>query len=136
MIFRCRTVAIFVLFVVFALPAKSDGLDEYLWKNRPIVVFSDTPQDPRFIRQMNLLTADESELTIRDIIVLTDTDPSAQSDLRLKLRPRGFMLVLVGKDGKVKLRKPNPWSIREISRAIDKWPLRRDEIEQSKVKTD
>ena len=32
------------------------------------------------------------------------------------------------KDGQVKLRKPFPWDVREISRAIDKFPLRRQEI--------
>ena len=48
---------------------------------------------------------------------------------RLRLRPRGFMMVLMGKDGEVELRKPAPWSIREISRSIDKMPLRQQEIE-------
>jgi len=38
------------------------------------------------------------------------------------------MLVLIGKDGGVKLRKPFPWNVREISRVIDKMPMRRQEI--------
>ncbi len=49
------------------------------------------------------------------------------SDLRTKLRPRGFMLVLMGKDGEVKLRKPLPWTVRELSRSIDKMPMRQRE---------
>ena len=61
-------------------------------------------------------------------MILTDTDPNELSDLREKLRPRGFMLVLIGKDGDVKLRKPFPWSVRELSRAIDKMPMRQQEI--------
>lgn len=48
--------------------------------------------------------------------------------MRQRLRPRGFMLVLIGKDGGVKLRKPVPWDVREISRSIDKFPLRQQEI--------
>ena len=36
--------------------------------------------------------------------------------------------VLIGKDGTVYLRKPFPWSVREISRSIDKMPLRQQEI--------
>jgi len=32
------------------------------------------------------------------------------------------------KDGSVALRKPSPWSVREISRAIDKMPSRREEM--------
>ena len=47
---------------------------------------------------------------------------------RRKFRPRGFMLTLIGKDGEVELRKPFPWDVREISRSIDKMPLRQQEI--------
>ena len=35
---------------------------------------------------------------------------------------------MIDKDGVVKLRKPSPWSTREIARTIDKTPLRRDEV--------
>jgi hypothetical protein len=48
--------------------------------------------------------------------------------LRTKLRPRGFMVVLIGKDGGVKLRKPFPWDVREFSRSIDKMPMRQQEL--------
>ena len=115
------------------LPHMSGGdvdLREFLWIKRPIVVFADTPNDPRFIEQMNLLRADIPAIVTRDIIVLTDTDPDARSELRRTLRPRGFMLVLMDKDGGVKLRKPSPWDMREISRSIDKWPTRQQEIRE------
>ena len=72
----------------------------------------------------------EAALRDRDVVVLTDTDPAAKSDLRRQLRPRGFQLVLVGKDGDVKLRKPFPWTVRELNRTIDKMPLRVREIEE------
>lgn len=116
------------------LPLMDGGevdLKEFLWIKRPVVVFADTPNDPRFIEQINLLAADISAVVTRDIIVLTDTDPDARSALRLTLRPRGFMLVLMDKDGGVKLRKPAPWDMREISRSIDKWPTRQQEIRES-----
>jgi Domain of unknown function (DUF4174) len=104
------------------------ALDAYLWLKRPIVVFADAPNDPRFIRQLELLGELKFELDARDVVILTDTNPSAKSDLREKLRPRGFMLVLLGKDGQVKLRKPFPWTVREIIRVIDNFPLRLQEI--------
>jgi hypothetical protein len=81
---------------------------------------------------MELLHDREVELAERDVIVLTDTDPAARSPLRLKMRPRGFMLVLVGKDGGIKLRKPFPWDVREITRSIDKMPMRKREIREEK----
>ena len=52
-----------------------------------------------------------------DVIVhLAAMTAVEKAELRQKLRPRGFMLVLIGKDGGVKLRKPFPWDVREISR--------------------
>ncbi len=103
-------------------------LDEFLWMARPIVVFADTAADPRFVRQLELLAARPEALQEREVVVITDADPNAGSEIRRKLRPRGFMLAILGKDGGVKLRKPLPWDVREISRSIDKMPMRRQEI--------
>ena len=103
-------------------------LRDYLWKMRPVAILADSPSDPRFIEQMERLERDAAELTERDVIVLTDTDPESGSALRERLHPRGFMLVLIGKDGTIHLRKPSPRDAREISRAIDKMPMRQREI--------
>ena len=101
---------------------------DYQWINRLLVVLADTPNDPRFIEQMDLLLAEPEPLIERDVIVLIDTDPDVASHLREELRPRGFAIVLVGKEGQIRLRKPFPWSVREIGRAIDKSPLRQREL--------
>lgn len=110
------------------LRAPDANLDPHVWVSRPVVVFADSERDPRFLQQLQLLAEDMPKLSERDVVIITDTDPSSKSPLRRMLRPHGFMLVLIGKDGKVKLRKPFPWSAREISRAIDKMPLRLEEI--------
>lgn len=103
-------------------------MDDLHWRKRAVVVFADSPFDPAFARQMRLLEADPEALIERDVLVITDTDPAARSDVRTTLRPRGFALVIVGKDGEAKLRKPLPWDVREITHAIDKFPLRRQEM--------
>jgi len=103
-------------------------LAEFLWLKRPVVVFADTPADPSFEAQMRLLEQDPVALVERDVVVIIDTDPAAQSPLRQELRPRGFSLVILDKDGEPKLRKPLPWSVREITRAIDKFPIRLQEL--------
>lgn len=103
-------------------------LDDLNWIARPLVIFADTPEDPRFQQQMDLLIADADRLAERDVIIITDTNRSEMSDLRTTLRPRGYMMALVAKDGRVALRKPGPYSVREISRSIDKMPLRQQEI--------
>ncbi len=103
-------------------------LNEFVWIKRPVVVFADSAFDPRFVTQMEYLHERPEFLAERDVVVLTDTDPSAQSALRERLRPRGFMLVLISKDGTILLRKPMPYDVREISRSIDKLPARQQEM--------
>ena len=115
-----------------AVKADMPDLSEFRFKRRPVVVFADSADDPAFVEQMELLHLREDELRERDVIVLTDTDPAARGDIRLKMRPRGFMLVLMGKDGALQLRKPFPWDVREITASIDKMPMRQREIREEK----
>ena len=101
---------------------------EFLWLKRPVVVFADSPNDPAFAIQLEFLAQQPEALAERDVVVIVDTDPAAASFFRQKLRPRGFSLVLMDKDGGVEIRKPRPWDVREITRAIDKFPLARQEL--------
>jgi hypothetical protein len=112
------------------VPATEVVLADLMYVKRPLVVFADSPNDPNFIRQMDLIGRDPASLLARDVVVIVDTDPAARSELRKKLRPRGFSLVILDKDLKTTLRKPLPWDVREITHAIDKFPLRRQEIQQ------
>ena len=114
--------------VIFVEVTKDTDLSSYRWTHRPIVVFANSPEDVNYTRQIKMLESELNQLLVRDVVVLTDTNPSEVSPLRESLRPRGFALLLIGKDGQVKLRKPFPWSARELSRAIDKMPMRRQEL--------
>lgn len=117
------------------IPATEVTLEEFLWLKRPVVVFADSPNDPAFQTQLRYLADDPAELIKRDVVVITDTDPAEPSEVRRTLRPRGFSMVLLDKDGAVKLRKPLPWSVREIVRAIDKFPLRQQELRDERLET-
>lgn len=110
------------------IDAAEVSLDDFKWIARPLVVFADTPADPRFQQQMDRIEAEWQMLAERDVVVITDTDPDEKSEIRTTLRPRGFMLTLVAKDGTVALRKPQPWTVRELTRTIDKMPAREQEI--------
>ena len=118
--------------VIFVEVTKDTNLSSYRWTHRPIVVFANSPEDVNYTRQIKMLESGLNQLLVRDVVVLTDTNPSEVSPLRELLRPRGFALLLIGKDGQVKLRKPFPWSVRELSRAIDKMPMRRQELNATK----
>ncbi len=111
------------------VPAASVALADLIYVKRPVVVFADSPNDPNFVRQMELFGRDLTVLDDRDVVLVTDTDPAGKSELRQKLRPRGFSLVLMDKDGQAVLRKPLPWELREVTAAIDKFPSRRQELQ-------
>lgn len=140
-----RSLALCLCLVSAVLPARADEAampvvpaaeaDLALLKHaaRPLVVFADTPDDPAFAEQMRLLSLRWSELEERGVVVIADTDPAAASAVRQALRPRGFSLVLIDRDGLVALRKPFPWDGREIMRAIDRMPDRREELRNDRA---
>jgi hypothetical protein len=100
----------------------------YLWVKRPVIIFANTDLDVNFQTQMKSLRQGAEELAARDVVVLVDTNPANKTALRKKFRPRGFAVLLMGKDGQIKLRKPFPWDARELSRSIDKMPMRQQEM--------
>ena len=117
---------------LFIEVTKYTELSLYQWTHRPVVVFANSTADVNYQRQIKMLEQDIESLIDRDVIILTDTTPSPETPLRDTLRPRGFVLLIIGKDGQIKLRKPFPWSVRELSRAIDKMPMRRQELNAGK----
>ena len=121
-----------VAFIVIGGPIWADDapkLEDFKWTARPLVIFADSEADPRVAQQIQMLNADALQLEARDVVILVDTDPSADSPLRLTLRPRDFMVVQIGKEGQVIYRKPKPVTSREIIRLIDRTPLRKQEIQ-------
>ncbi|PCJ74828.1 MAG: hypothetical protein COA53_08560 [Rhodobacteraceae bacterium] len=120
------------LFAGIAIAQESgDPLAQYKWVSRPLVIFAESPFDPRFVLQMEMLAEDPDVLLERDVVILTDTEVDAYGPLRERLRPYEFTLVLLDKEGNVVLRKSSPWTPRELSRTIDKLPMRKDEIDRS-----
>lgn len=115
------------------IEAGEHTLDEFRWEARPIVVFADSANDPRYLEQLAFFADRPDDLIARDAVIITDTDPDTLSPIRKELRPRDFMIVLIGKDGQKYLRKPFPWSIRELTRSIDKMPLRLQEMQDQRL---
>ncbi|MFU8899453.1 MAG: DUF4174 domain-containing protein [Roseinatronobacter sp.] len=110
------------------LDAAEVDLDTFLWEWRILAVMADTPNDPAFIRQMRDIDERAADLFERDVVVIVDTDRASGSALRLRLRPRGFMLAIIDKDGEIKQRRPAPRDVRELNAVIDRFPLRRQEM--------
>ena len=122
------------LFIGFAaliggsVVADDDPIAAYKWEARPVIIFADSEKDPRFQRQVANLSSRSDDMTERDVVILMDTDPSAGSALRQMFRPRDFQIILIGKDGEIKLRRPHPITVEDLNRQIDRMPMRRREM--------
>ena len=91
-----------------------------IWEKRLVLVFSNSNLDPKLKQQIEMFNSDPNALLSRDVQVFVDHTPEPNSNLRKRFRPKGFLIILIGKDGQIKLRKNTPWSAREITRVIDK----------------
>lgn len=72
-----------------------------------------------------MLEQSKADLADRDIIVLSDTSPAASGQLRSQFKPDGFEVVLVGKDGGVKIRQKTPLTSEDLLATIDRMPMRK-----------
>ena len=130
-----KTVArVFILFIFLIIPsahASEDALEityvetdtdikDLIWKKLPVLVFSNSHLDPNLKQQIKMFGSDPNALSSRDVRVFVDDKPEPNSKLRKRFRPKGFLIILIGKDGQIKLRKNSPWSARELTRIIDK----------------
>ena len=95
-------------------------IKDLIWEKRPVLVFSNSHLDPNLKQQIKMFGSDPNALSSRDVRVFVDDKSEPNSKLRKRFRPKGFLIILIGKDGQIKLRKNSPWSARELTRIIDK----------------
>tara|TARA_Y100001954_G_scaffold72159_1_gene79111 strand:- start:1398 stop:1709 length:312 start_codon:yes stop_codon:yes gene_type:complete len=95
-------------------------IKDLIWEKRPVLVFSNSHLDPNLKQQIEMFGSDPNALSSRDVRVFVDDKSEPNSKLRKRFRPKGFLIILIGKDGQIKLRKNSPWSARELTRIIDK----------------
>lgn len=118
---------------VFAM----DSLSDLGWKNRVVLVFGRT-DDPKLVKQVEVLKHQASELDDRDIVVIRVTPDEARAVYgkatrldasKLKedadIEGDSFHVVLVGKDGGIKLRSEQVVGEVEMFDLIDRMPMRR-----------
>lgn len=110
-------------------PDRAD-LRDMQWEKRPVLLFAPDAQEEAYATQMDALKAAADGLRERDIVVLSDTAPEARGALRADLGGEGFLFVLVGKDGGVKLRSDTPVTTETLFATIDRMPMRQREMKE------
>ena len=144
-----------LLFSIAVLPMAKAGerrsaldldLDALRWENRVLVLFSPTEFDPSFQMQKQDLTSGAEGVLGRDLMILEILEKGnsqagnmllsekAVEDIRMRLGARSgaFEVLLIGKDGMVKLRSAEPVPVKDLFGRIDSMPMRRQEMDNKK----
>lgn len=130
--------------IVMVSLSMGHDLEIYRWKNRILLVFSPTDADPAFKAFDQSISRQISEVKHRDLIVLRifETGPSFIEEkplphedvenlqTRFRVKPGRFSVILVGKDGGIKLLREDQAELKEIFDLIDTMPMRQQEMKQ------
>ena len=97
---------------------------------RRLIVLVGQPNDLRMAQQRMVFEHDMVALRERDVVVQEITPDKARRDrAELGVNPHAaFEVLLVGKDGGVKLRRLAPVEVAEMTTLIDKMPMRQEEM--------
>jgi hypothetical protein len=129
--------------VMFAISTSwGEDLTAYRWKNRVLLAFSPTESDPGFVAFNRSLANRTSEVIDRDLVVLrlfenvpsqTEKEPidvqvAEKLRRRFGVKPGFLTVILIGKDGGVKMVREREAKIQEIFDLIDTMPMRRQEM--------
>jgi len=126
--------------------ALSMSLDvsQFQWKKRLLFLFAPNHNHPLFENLHNALKAQMQEVADRDLVIFEilesgvsrmDTsrlDPQAAQSLREKfdVPPGKFAVILIGKDGGIKLNRKDHTQLEDVFTLIDAMPMRREEMRQ------
>ncbi|WP_193217885.1 MULTISPECIES: DUF4174 domain-containing protein [unclassified Imperialibacter] len=122
-----------------------DPLEQFAWKNRVILVFHSEKNAAVAAQQLAVLKKDGKEFDDRDLVSGTIADGSKGSIggklintrdaavLQQRFNPANedFLVVLIGKDGGVKLKEHTSVSQAAIFDLIDSMPMRRSEMKKN-----
>ncbi len=139
-------VPVFLLLVASSTNALDAAqlMHELTWGKRVLLVFALAERDASFQRQDVILESISGGLTERDMIVIrvfkdnrvvineqSHWQSSASFHRRFEVDSNEFRVILVGKDGTVKLDRKSPVNGNDLFTLIDSMPMRRYEMLQN-----
>ncbi|MEM0932723.1 MAG: DUF4174 domain-containing protein, partial [Bacteroidota bacterium] len=113
------------------------NLDNYLWKKRVVIVFSPFDNHPKVKEQLDAFKPFSREIEDREMIILIPQRAERPKLLeRFRLDNDYVGLILVGKDGGVKLKQKLVVTPKTLFDLIDAMPMRRAELRNKSKKPD
>jgi hypothetical protein len=134
------------LWVFTGKDALSMDLTPFAWKNRLLLMFAPDDRNSHLKKLKTEIDRRQFEVDDRDLVVfevlesgpslmgpteLGQTEADALRD-RFKIPRNAFMVVLVGKDGGVKLKSDERVTIDDVFDLIDSMPMRQNEMRRNK----
>lgn len=128
--------------IVLSYHAMAVQLSDFLWQNRPLLLFAPSGSDDRLQQTQRVLLQRQCELEDRDMVIGIIAGP-AESRLngqsispdqamalrqRYKIAPGQFTAILIGKDGGQKERVYTTPDLNDLFALIDGMPMRQDEM--------
>ena len=126
---------------ITSMSAGEPALERYRWQNRALLVFAPDVDSTLYVRQQEMLLDVEAGLNERDVVVISVLGDVVEVERRpdaaasaVELRDShdvlsgDFRVVLIGKDGGVKLRQDEPILAADLFALIDSMPMRRQEM--------
>lgn len=120
-----------------------DILRDLIWKHRVLLMFAPDSENDKYRRQNTILASATDGLLERDLIVIRamadgnlSVDDVARSQSGngfyplFNIRRGEFRVVLIGKDGTIKMDRADPISSDVLFALIDAMPMRQNEMRQ------
>jgi hypothetical protein len=139
-------IIISLVLIASSLNAEETPMDlsQFQWKNRLLFLFAPNRSHPLFDVLQKSIATQQAEVADRDLVIFeilesgtsrmdtSDLDPQVAQTLRDKfdVNPGRFALILVGKDGSVKLNRQEQTQLEDIFALIDAMPMRQKEMEK------
>ena len=128
----CRIATLFaVLWPLVSGDGRAAGADDpaaFAGRSRVLLVLA-SPDDLRRTEQTRILASDRAGMVERDLVLV---EPAVADQQRLRRRygvlPDAFVVLLIGKDGGVKLRSAGPLAAGTLFETIDAMPMRQAEM--------
>lgn len=119
-------------------------LSDYMWKKRPLLLFTPTDSDPRLNETLASIEASRCDFLDRDMVIgvvaaegnstldsqAIAADQSQRLATQYAVDEDAFSAVLIGKDGGEKLRIDQVPDLKEIYAVIDGMPMRSREMRE------
>jgi hypothetical protein len=114
--------------------ASVDVLRDYLWTNRVIITFSTSESTPERLLLIKQIAQYPCEFRKRDLVhidLISGSVDYQSLSQRFAMEGKDFKLVLIGKDGKIKL-LTTAVALEDIFALIDTMPMRKKEMRGEK----